>query len=519
MEKRRGFIKRLFRFLFSRTFIVSLSLIMQLSGFVIIIWRFSTSFFYFHLFFVVLSLTVVFYILNDNRINPAYELAWIIPILLAPIFGGFFYLTIGKTSTNRRFHNKLMFIDRRTRQELHQDKLVMDSLEQKSHDAARQAAYLQKYAHFPTCRNTTAQYLSPGESFFDCLKRELEQAKHYIFLEFFIIEGGRMWGDILEILRRKASEGVDVRLIYDDVGCLHTLPYKYDQTMRRMGIKCSIFNPFRPVLSSSLNNRDHRKIVVIDGHTAFTGGVNLADEYINQYEKHGHWKDAGILLKGDAVWNFTIMFLTMWNFLNTTEDNYQKYLPHVHHSGSFDEDGYITPYCDSPIDGEPVGEQVYLNAISRARKSICIETPYLIMDNATLTALRLAAKSGVDVRIITPGIPDKWYVHTMTRAHYSQLLECGVRIYEYTPGFIHSKVVLVDDVFGVVGTINLDYRSLYLHFECAVWMYKTQAVLDAKRDFVETMALCREITMEDCRAVKWPVRFIRMAMRVFAPLM
>ena len=425
---------------------------MQLSVFVVIIWRFSTSFFYFYLFFVLLSLVVVVYILNDNRMNPAYKLAWIVPILLVPIFGGFFYLTIGKTSTNRRFRNKLLFIDMRTKQELHQDER-------------------------------------------------------------------KMWCDILEILRRKASEGVDVRLIYDDVGCLNTLPYKYDQTMKRLGIQCRIFNPFRPVLSSSLNNRDHRKIVVIDGHTAFTGGINLADEYINHIEKHGHWKDAGIMLKGDAVWNFTIMFLTMWNFLNSTEDDYQKYLPHIHHPESFHEDGFFTPYCDSPIDGEPVGEQVYLNAISRAQKYIYIETPYLIMDNETVTALRLAAKSGIDVRIITPGIADKWYVHTMTRAYYPLLIESGVQIYEYTPGFIHSKVVSVDDEIGIVGTINLDYRSLYLHFECAVWMYKTQAVLDAKKDFLETLQVCRRITMQDCKEVKWPVRFMRMVMRVFAPLM
>lgn len=500
-------------------FIVSLSLIMQLGVFGVIIWRFSTSFVYFYIFFILLSLAVVLYILNDNRMNPGYKIAWIVLILLVPIFGGFFYLTVGKTSTNRRFRNKLLFIDKRTKQELHQDQWITDELERKSKSAARQSAYLRKFAHFPTFRNTDAKFFSSGESFFERLKQELEKASHYIFLEFFIIEGGRMWGDILEILRRKASEGVDVRLIYDDVGCLNTLPYKYDQTMERLGIRCRIFNPFRPILSTSLNNRDHRKIVVIDGHTAFTGGINLADEYINQIEKHGHWKDAGIMLQGDAVWNFTIMFLTMWNFLNSTEDDYQKYLPHVHHPDSFREDGFFSPYCDSPIDGEPVGEQVYLNAISRAQKYIYIETPYMIMDNETITALRLAAKSGVDVRIITPGIADKWYVHTMTRAFYPLLIESGIQIYEYTPGFIHSKVMAVDDDIGIVGTINLDYRSLYLHFECAVWMYRTQAIMDAKADFLNTLNICRKITLEDCRAVRWPVRFMRMMMRIFSPLL
>lgn len=512
-------MKHLIRLLFSRMFIVSLSLLIQIVFMIFVIVRFSDIFFYIYLLLFIISLAVVLYILNNNRINPAYKLAWIIPILLFPVFGGIFYLAIGIGSVNRKFREKLLFIDRHTREMLHTNSDLMHFLEQNSPSAACQANYLAQYAHYPCCKNTTSEYLSPGEVFFIRLKEELEKAEHYIFLEFFIIDDGRMWSDILDILRRKADQGVDVRLIYDDVGCLKTLPYQYDQTLEQMGIRCRVFNPFRPVISRSLNNRDHRKIVVIDGHTAFTGGINLADEYINVRERFGHWKDAGILLQGEAVWNFTVMFLTMWDYLSNTVDDYLRYRPHAYHSADFPDDGFYIPFGDSPIDNEPVSVQCYLNIISRAQKYLYIATPYLILDNETLTALCLAAKSGVDVRIITPGVPDKWYVHMMTRAYYPQLIESGVKIYEYTPGFIHSKTLAADDEFGIVGTINLDYRSLYLHFECAVWMYHSHTIMDVKKDFLQTLESCHQITVKDCQEIPWHVRFMRMIMRVFSPLM
>ena len=309
---------------------------------------------------------------------------------------------------------------------------------------------------------------------FPVLVKELEQAEHYIYIEYFIINDGVMWRTILDILEQKVAQGVDVRLIYDGFGCLTTLPYKYDKFLREKGIQCKVFNPFRPVLNIIQNNRDHRKICVIDGKTGFTGGINLADEYINQKERFGHWKDTAVMLKGDAVWSMTMMFLHMWNVVNgiQTPIDYAAHSPHAYHPEEFEGSGFVQPFTDTPLDGETLGENVYLNIINRAKRYVYICTPYLIIDNEMMTALCLAAKSGVDVRIMTPGVPDKKMVFLLTQSYYAQLIEAGVKIYEYQPGFLHAKSFVCDDEIAVVGTINLDYRSLYLHFEDGVWIYK-----------------------------------------------
>lgn len=287
-------------------------------------------------------------------------------------------------------------------------------------------------------------------------------------------------------------------LIYDDLGCVVLLPYGYDRKLEKLGIQCKVFNPFIPFISVRMNNRDHRKIVVIDGHTAFTGGINLADEYINAYEKYGHWKDTGVMVKGEAVWNFTVMFLTLWDFLTKTrEPDYERFRPQVYHPEPFAGEGFVAPFTDSPMDGETVGENVYYNLIAHASHYVYITTPYLILDYEMTNALCTAAKSGVDVRIITPYVWDKFMVYMLTQSNYPALLEAGVKIYEYTPGFVHAKSFVVDDELATVGTINLDYRSLYLHFECGCWMYKTPAVMDIKADLLKTMEECHRFTMED----------------------
>ena len=328
-----------------------------------------------------------------------------------------------------------------------------------------------------------------------------------------------MWDPILAILRRKAAEGVDVRVIYDDLGSIFKLPDGYDKLLESYGIRACVFNPFIPVINLRMNNRDHRKICVIDGHTGFTGGINLADEYINVKELHGHWKDTAIMLRGEAVWSLTVMFLTMWDFIKGEEADFDLYRPQVYQRELPPDDGYIQPFADNPLDDEPVGENVYLNMISRAKKYVYITTPYLIPSNEMMTALCNAARSGVDVRIITPHVPDKWYVHMVSRAHYSQLVEAGVRIFEYAPGFIHAKSFVADGLYAVVGTINLDYRSLYLHFECATWMYGASCIQDIYRDFLETEAVSQEITLEQCRAVPFHTRIARNLLKMFAPLM
>ena len=509
-------MKKILRFITQRVVITALLIVLQallLFGF---IWKLDNYFVYFYAGSVLLSLLITLGIINTKS-NPAYKIAWLIPILLFPVFGGLVYLLFGSDRTGRYLRKKLQGIG------TEMDNVVGEAYrrsgaEQLPPDAANQSRYISHCAYCPPYQNTTTEYLPLGEVKFERMVEELKKAKHYIFLEYFIIQEGKMWNTILDILRQKAAEGVDVRVIYDDMGCIMILPTGYDKTLEQMGIKCRIFNPFVPILSSRFNTRDHRKICVIDGNVGFTGGINLADEYINAYEKHGHWKDTSILLKGEAVFNLTVMFLSMWDYLDGTtgKTDYSRYYPTV-----WDENakGYVQPFADNPLDDEAVGETVYLNLINKAKRYVYITTPYLILSSEMLTALTSAAKCGVDVRIITPHVPDKWYVHAVSRSHYQPLIEAGVKIYEYTPGFIHAKTFVVDDDYAVVGTINLDYRSLYLHFECAVWMYQTPSVAQVRDDFFKTQQISQEITLEECRSLSFPRRLGRSVLRVFAPLM
>ena len=509
-------MKKILRFITQRVVITALLIVLQallLFGF---IWKLDNYFVYFYAGSVLLSLLITLGIINSKS-NPAYKIAWLIPILLFPVFGGLVYLLFGSDRTGRYLRKKLQGIG------TEMDNVIGEAhrrsgAEQLPPDAANQSRYISHCAYYPPYQNTTTEYLPLGEVKFERMVEELKKAKHYIFLEYFIIQEGKMWNTILDILRQKAAEGVDVRVIYDDMGCIMILPTGYDKTLEQMGIKCRIFNPFVPILSSRFNTRDHRKICVIDGNVGFTGGINLADEYINAYEKHGHWKDTSILLKGEAVFNLTVMFLSMWDYLDGTtgKTDYSRYYPTV-----WDENakGYVQPFADNPLDDEAVGETVYLNLINKAKRYVYITTPYLILSSEMLTALTSAAKCGVDVRIITPHVPDKWYVHAVSRSHYQPLIEAGVKIYEYTPGFIHAKTFVVDDDYAVVGTINLDYRSLYLHFECAVWMYQTPSVAQVRDDFFKTQQISQEITLEECRSLSFPRRLGRSVLRVFAPLM
>ena len=401
---------------------------------------------------------------------------------------------------------------------------VLDILHRENEVMARQAQYLEKVAHYPVYRNTRTKYYPDGESLFIDMLDALQKAKHFIFMEYFIIDNGEMWGTVLDILEQKASEGLDVRMIYDDVGCVNTLPARFYKQLQERGIKCQVFNPFRPFISIVLNNRDHRKIMVVDGHTGFTGGINLADEYINKKMRFGHWKDTGVRICGEAVWNFTIMFLQMWcsitgDIRDLERGSAKAFAPRRYWEGPMEDDGYVQPYGDSPLDEETVGENVYLQMIAHAKRYVYIFTPYLIVDNEIMTALCLAAKSGLDVRIVTPGIPDKRMVFLLTRSYYAQLLDAGVRIYEYNPGFIHAKSFVCDDEVAAVGTINLDYRSLYLHFECSVWMFGSQAVMEVKQDVLDTLEVSTEITVSDVKSWKLPVRMLQSVLRLLAPML
>ncbi|MEG0855147.1 MAG: cardiolipin synthase [Terrisporobacter sp.] len=508
---------KLLRFLFSRIVIVGLMLTIQLIIFIMLITKFSHISVRASFICTIISALVVLWIINKSD-NPAYKLAWIIPILIFNISGGILYIILGNKKPSIKMRRELEKVQEKTSELLKQDNKVRDEIEKENPIILGHANYINNAAGFPIYKNTEVKYYSLGEYNYEDLINELKKAKKYIFMEYFIIEEGKMWNGILEILEQKAKEGLDVRLMYDDMGCISLLPLGYDKKLEKKGIKCIAFNPFKPLLSLAMNNRDHRKITVIDGHTGFTGGINLADEYINEKERFGHWKDTGVMLKGDAVWNLTIMFLEMWNSVRKTDEDYFIYNPEVYQVETIVNDGYVQPYGDSPLDEEIVGENVYMNIINTAKKYVYIFTPYLIIDNEMMTALCLAAKRGVDVKIVTPGIPDKKTVFKLTRSYYPQLIRDGVKIYEYTPGFIHAKVFLCDDEIATVGTINMDYRSLYLHFECGVYLYKNKCISNIKEDMLDTIEKSHEFSKEDIkegrRYALWQA-----ILRVFAPLM
>ena len=508
-------MRKILRFITQRVVLTALLIVLQALLLFGIIWKLNNYFVYFYAASVLLSLLLTLRIIN-NKSNPAFKIAWLIPILLFPVLGGLVYLVFGSDRTGKYIRNKMGRIEKEMQDGISKAN-ERSGIEKMPPDVVNQSHYISNSAHCPPYKNTTVEYLPMGEVKFERMVQELKKAKRYIFMEYFIIQEGTMWNTILDVLEEKAKEGVDVRVIYDDMGCILTLPTGYEKTLREKGIQSQIFNPFIPILSSHFNTRDHRKICVIDGNVGFTGGINLADEYINGYEKHGHWKDTAILLKGEAVFSLTTMFLSMWDYLIKKEgEDYAAYYP-----DSWDENaqGIVQPFADNPVDDEAVGETVYLNLINKAKRYVYITTPYLILSNEMVTAMNTAAKSGVDVRIITPHVPDKWYVHAVSRSYYEMLVEAGVKIYEYTPGFVHAKTFVVDDEYAVVGTINLDYRSLYLHFECAAWMYKASCVTDVRDDFLKTQQMSQEITLEECRNISIPRRLGRSVLRVLAPLM
>ena len=509
--------QRWFRALFRQRFLIILLLALQLALIIFVLISSSLTSTIISRSLSLISLLVSIYVLT-RRDTGAYKSTWIFLILLFPLFGGLLYLLSDFQSSVRRFRKKIERTEAKSKLPMTLPETGYDAAIEKNPEGTRQFRYLQDFAGFPIYDGTKTKYLSPGEMKFEYLVRELEKAEKYIFLEYFIVQEGKMWNTILEILKQKAAEGVTVRLLYDDFGCFSLLPKDYPKQLKKYGIECAIFNPFRPFLTIKQNNRDHRKIVSIDGKVAFTGGINLADEYINAIDKHGHWKDASVMVEGKAAWSFTLMFLQMWELTVGTDEDYAQWYPWADKSCEIRSNGFVLPYADSPLDKENVGEHVYMQILNNAKDYVYINTPYLIIDDKMVSALCLAAKSGVDVRIVTPHVGDKWFVHTTTRSYYRELIKAGVKIYEYTNGFIHSKTFVSDDRTATVGTTNLDFRSLYLHFECGAWMYDSEAVMEVKEDFLKTLEICQPITAEDCKANLFK-RTVQDFLRIFAPFM
>ena len=465
-----------------------------------------------------LSFTVTLVLLARND-NPAYKIAWIVVIMALPAFGICIYLLFGANVLKKADMLRLARLERKYApkkdEQVARDLALADS----SGSAQTQANYLESAACARTFDKTETKYYPLGDLLFPDLLDALRSAEKFIFLEYFIIEPGEMWNSVLDIIIEKAKSGVDVRVIYDDMGCMFTLPHRYPKLLRALGIKCAVFRRVTPVLSSSFNNRDHRKICVVDGKIAFTGGINIADEYINRRKRFGHWVDSGVRLRGYAVEGFTAMFLSMWDYLTFKKSNVENFSAPAGYFDTIKSDGFVVPYTDSPCDDAPVGEDAYINMIARACKYVYICTPYIAISYNMAEALKRAAKSGIDVRIMTPGVPDKPPVHSLTRSYYSSLAGAGVRIYEYLPGFVHSKTFVCDDTTAICGTINLDFRSLCLHHECAVWMYGSSAVSQIKENFLENIEKCEEITRVWCKKTPIYKNAVRFLLRIFSPLL
>ncbi|MGM9618665.1 MAG: cardiolipin synthase [Oscillospiraceae bacterium] len=459
---------------------------------------------------------VLLYLLNRDEI-PEFKLPWLIILFLLPVIGAFIFMLLSSNESSKKATERYERVSLELKPYLRQT-AAMDALRKQDADAYVQASYLYSAASMPCHGNSHAAYYPLGEDFFAALLADLQQAERFILMEYFIVQEGRMWDAIHAVLREKAARGVSVYFMYDDFGCMTTLPEHYYRQLCGEGIHCILSNKFTPILSHVHNNRDHRKITVIDGRVGYTGGVNLADEYINACEKYGHWKDTAVRLEGEAVRNLTALFLASWNTQSRDPVDCALYMEAApEQTGGR---GYVIPFGDgpAPLYRDTIGKNVYLNMIHAAKEYLYITTPYLICDHELLSALRMAAKKGVDVRIITPHIPDKKAVFLMTRSNYRCLLRDGVKLYEYTPGFIHAKNFVCDDKLAVCGTINLDYRSLVHHFECGAWMYDTDCIGDMKADFLATAAQSQLVTAEQARLRGWQ-RLLAELMKVFSPLL
>lgn len=463
-----------------------------------------------------IALTVALHIYGMHE-NAAFKMPWIFLLLLFPVLGLCIYGLFGRKGITAPKRKRFERIDEQLFRYVHQKEAVVRSMEQADVGVANQCRYILDYGKFPVYQNTDVTFYAEAADGFEAQLLELEKAEKFIFMEYHAIEEAESFGRLRETLARKAAEGVEIRLLYDDVGSVGFIDWDFIKRMEAIGVQCVDFNPVLPVINLFMNNRDHRKITVIDGKVGFTGGYNLADEYFNITHPYGYWKDTGVKLVGEAVRSLTVLFLEMWNAMKQTDTDYEKYLPAVNYTAR--EQGFVQPYADSPLDDEPMGENVYLNLIKHAKHRLYVATPYLIISDEMNRELGLAAKRGVDVRILTPGIPDKKLVYKITRSYYAGLVRQGVRIFEYTPGFLHEKQVLCDEDCATVGTINFDYRSLYHHFENGVFLYRCEAIGDIARDFEETLGKCREVTEIYKSGRSAVLRGTQCLLRLFAPLL
>lgn len=493
---------------------VGIAFLLQILTMILLSLYLMKGFFAVYLFLEVISVITVFVLVNNSE---AYKLSWILIILLLPVTGLFLYFMWGRKRSNSKDYRIFREMEEDTQKYMIQDEEVAEDISKLHPNKVQISRYLRKKG-FPIYNNTQVTYYPVGEEMMDAIMKDLKSAKKFIFMEYFIVSDGKVWNDILDILTQKVQEGVDVRLLFDDFGTLMINTHHFREDVAARGIKMTIFNPIhRNVARLSFNYRNHQKITVVDGNVGYTGGINLADEYGNYIVRFGHWKDTGVRLYGEGVWSLTCMFLEMWRICNEKEVfDYNLYKPQV----AVKEDGYVQPFGGGPHrNPDNPTEGAYTRMINKAREYIYITTPYLVLDHTMLNDLISAAGSGVDVRIIVPAIPDKWYVYMVNVYNYGKLMEAGVRIFEYTPGFIHAKNVIADDECAICGTINTDYRSFYLHYECGVFLSEISAIADMKEDFIRTQKQSKEMDL-----VTWSKRpithkLIQFGLNILSPLL
>ncbi|MGI6298670.1 MAG: cardiolipin synthase [Saccharofermentanales bacterium] len=469
---------------------------------------------YIYFFLEILALVQVLILLNQKGIN-TYSIAWIIVIMVLPVFGELIYLFWGQSGRRSRKGRQLRTIFSRRSLWLRPDPAVCEKLRLRHPDKQRIPTYLVNQG-FPVFDKTRSRYYRVGEDQFEDMFQDLEKAERFIFLEYFIVSDGQLWQRLYEILKRKAEAGVDVRLLYDDIGSMFMVPRHLKELLNESGIKVLAYGKAeKNIFRMYVNHRNHQKITSIDGDIGYLGGTNLADEYANIYPKHGHWKDTAIRLEGDAVWSLTVTFLEMWEGESGEREDYNHFRPRRLSAG----DGFYQPFSDGPVNNpENPAETVYQQMITQARHYCYITTPYLVVDEVMLKALCVAAEGGIDVRIVVPRVWDHWFVHKVTRSNYKRLIEAGVIIYEYTPGFMHAKMIISDDNQAVIGSINMDYRSFYLHFENGAWICDSPAVTAIKNDIVETFAVSEQHTLEMVNQTPLWDKLLQTFLRLFAPL-
>ena len=501
---------------FSRFSIIAILILLQVFIYIYIYGWLVHLIPFFTAFMVIFTVIMIFYLFN-NSMDYSAKLTWMLVLAVFHVPGAIFLLFTQTNIGYRKLAKRENALIRDTRSAIPQSQTVLDELEKDGSGTDDLVRYLNRSGCFPVYDNTEVTYFPIGEDKFDAMLKELAAAEKFIFMEYFIVEEGYMWGKILEILVEKAAQGVEVRVMYDGMCEMSTIPPDYFKLLQEKGIKAKAFSPIKPLLSSHYNYRDHRKILVIDGEVAFNGGVNLADEYINRIERFGHWKDTAVMLKGEAVKSFTLMFLQMWN-ITEKDAQFDQWLVDNRKAPEHPS-GYVIPYGDSPLDSKKVGAAVYTDIINRANNYVHIMTPYLILDGELEGAIKYAAERGVEVKIILPGIPDKKTAYALAKSHYKRLISSGVEIYEYTPGFVHAKVFISDGWKATVGTINLDYRSLYHHFECATYLYKTDCIPDIEADFQDTLTKCRKVTFKSIKEEKLSYKIMGALLKLIAPLM